>query len=281
MNTTALADRLRAKYPAPPPAQPEPTGSIKIVANDVECFMWQGTYADAINLQKRWLDESFLIYANSAGSAAKRAAGYLMTYGMPEPGDDDLRPSHAGEKWTLAEVGVYKRAVLWLALREHVPGEPGKRLEDVFVGEEITVWFNGDRDELLAQTKAEAEGKANLTDTDRPSLTGAGEFTMTVGITTGCKPRRNWPDAYTMNLAEFFALAGKPNPPPEISSDLVYMPLWPETEEQAHELLAVNGILIFVDTINPGSGVKTCIGFTNRELQQGKPAVVVGRENKA
>ena len=87
------------------------TGSISIVANDSDCFTWQGTYRDAIELQKRWLAECDQIYALSAQSVAKRAAGYGMAYGMPGPGDVDMRPSHAGEKWSLAEVEVFKRAV--------------------------------------------------------------------------------------------------------------------------------------------------------------------------
>ena len=110
-------------------------GSIDVVANDEHCFSWQGTYQDAVALQKRWLAECNQIYALGAQSVARRAAGYAMAYGMPEPGDVDMRPSHAGEKWSLAEVEVYKRAVLWLALREHVPNT-GTKLEDVFVGKQ-------------------------------------------------------------------------------------------------------------------------------------------------
>jgi hypothetical protein len=282
--TVALADRLRAKYPSRQ-VTPERTGSIKVVANDVECFTWQGTYQDAVALQRRWLDESFQIYTNSTESSAKRAAGCLMAYGMPKPGDVDMRPSHASQRWTAEEIEIYKRAVLWLALHEHVPSEPGKKLEDVFVGKQVVVWFNGDRDELLAQTKAETESGADLSDCNRPSITGADEFQMVVGVEGSI--RRDWPDAYTMSAKEFFALAGKPVPP-HMAGGVIYMPLWPETRDHVNQLLEVNGVAVFVDATDSidindpvGSTLKVCVGFTNRELQQGRPAVIVGPEEAA
>jgi hypothetical protein len=114
---------------APRPIQTSRTwaqGSISVVANGAHCFSWQGTYQDAVALQKRWLAECDQIYALGAASVARRAAGYMMAYGMPKPGDVDLRPSHAGEKWSLGEVEHYKRAVLWLALREDVPNTGDK-----------------------------------------------------------------------------------------------------------------------------------------------------------
>ena len=169
---------------APRPIQTNRTwaqGSISVVANDHDCFRWPGTYQDAIELQKRWLAECDQIYALGAQSVARRAAGYMMVHGMPVPGDVDLRPSHAGEKWSLAEVEVYKRAVLWLALREHVPNT-GTKLEDVFVGKQIVVCFKGDHAEILAQTRTETITDADLDDCNKPSLTGAGEFTMIVGV---------------------------------------------------------------------------------------------------
>ena len=91
-------------------------GCISVTANDIECFTWKGTRQEATELQKRYLDEAPTLYTVNPHSAAKRAAGYLMVYGMPHEGADDMRPSGTG-KWTLAEVEVCKRAILWLALR--------------------------------------------------------------------------------------------------------------------------------------------------------------------
>jgi hypothetical protein len=135
----------------------------------------------------------------------------MMAHGMPKPGDVDLSPSHAGEKWSLAEAEVYKRAVLWLALREHVPNT-GTKLEDVFVGKQIVVWFKGDVDEILAQTRMETRTDAALDDCNKPGITSAGEFTMMVGVEKDYF--RLDPDkAIEIPFDELIKRAGKPLPP--------------------------------------------------------------------
>jgi hypothetical protein len=55
----------------------------------------------------------------SSLSYAKRSAGYLMVFGMPQPGDPDRRPSaKPGDIWAEDEIAIVRAAILWLALRE-------------------------------------------------------------------------------------------------------------------------------------------------------------------
>ena len=265
--------------PPPAPRQAQTTrtwamGSIDVIANDDHCFSWQGTYQDAVELRKRWLTECDQIYALGAQSVARRASGYLMAYGMPDPGDIDMRPSHAGEKWSLAEVEVYKRAVLWLALREHVPNI-GTKLEDVFVGKQILVWFKGDRDEIIAQTRTETRTDAGLDDCNRPSITGAGEFTMTVGVDKDYF--RLDPDkAIGISLIDMIALAGRPVPADvdELLRAPVFVPRMPIDAAEADAMMKM--MTITTDTTDPLAllkGPKTYVGYTDGELCRGKPAV--------
>jgi hypothetical protein len=163
-----------------------------------------------------------------------------MAYGTPGPGDVDMRPSHAGEKWSLAEVEVYKRAVLWLALREHVPNTRTK-LEDVFVGRQILAWFKGNRDEILAQTRMETRTDADLDDCNQLSITGAGEFTMMVGVDKD-HFRLDPSKAIGIPLDELIKLAGKPLPtapdPTGILEEPVFAPRWPTVVSDAFDLMA-------------------------------------------
>jgi sRNA-binding protein len=73
-------------------------GFVVVWAND-----WSGTKQDAINLQKKFLDA-----ANTLGiecqSYATEAACYAMTFGMPQAGAEDYRPSRFGEAWDANEV---------------------------------------------------------------------------------------------------------------------------------------------------------------------------------
>jgi hypothetical protein len=134
-------------------------GSIEVVANDAECFGWIGTKQEAVHLQKQYLDAINALVPISAHSYAKRAAGYLMAYGMPKAGDVDLRPSNRGNRWNQIDIDFYKSEILWLALREHVPST-GQKLEDIFVGKALVVMFNGDKEQILADTGRELGGES-------------------------------------------------------------------------------------------------------------------------
>jgi hypothetical protein len=118
------------------------TGTLHIEANGAPCFDWTGTKAEAIALQKRFL-QIMDFSPISALSYAKRAAGYLMVFGMPKPGDPDRRPSaKLGDMWAEDEIAIIRQAILWLVLREDVAGT-GMMIEDVFVGGEFVVVFEG------------------------------------------------------------------------------------------------------------------------------------------
>jgi hypothetical protein len=198
----------------------------------------------------------------------------MMAHGMPKPGDVDLSPSHAGEKWSLAEAEVYKRAVLWLALREHVPNT-GTKLEDVFVGKQIVVWFKGDVDEILAQTRMETRTDAALDDCNKPGITSAGEFTMMVGVEKDYF--RLDPDkAIEIPFDELIKRAGKPLPPDPkgILDKPVFAPRWPLDDAEADAMLKM--MTVTADITDPRvllEGPKTYVGFTDDELCRGRAGV--------
>ena len=202
-----------------------------------------------------------------------------MCHGMPKPGDVDLRPSHAGERWSLAEVEVYKRAVLWLALREHVPNT-GTKFEDVFVGKQVLVWFKGDRDEILAQTKTETLADASLDDCNKSSTTGAGEFTMMVGIDKDYF-RLDPSKAIEISFFELIKLSGKT--PPTILDhaderrvlfEPMFAPRWPIDAAEAEAMMKM--MTVTTDITDPSvllQGPRTYVGYTDDELCRRRPAV--------
>ena len=168
---------------------------------------------------------------------------------------------------------------LWLALREHVPNT-GNKLEDVFVGKQILVWFKGDRDEILAQTRTETITDADLDDCDKPSLTGAGEFTMMVGVDKDyfrLDPSR----AIEIPFFELIKLSGKT--PPAIPDhaderrllfEPMFAPRWPIDAAEAEAMMKM--MTVTTDITNPLAlleGPKTYVGYTDDELCRGKPAV--------
>jgi hypothetical protein len=48
-----------------------------------------------------------------------------------------------GDIWAEDEIAIVRAAILWLALRKHVP-DTGLKLEDMFAGDELVVVFEGD-----------------------------------------------------------------------------------------------------------------------------------------
>ena len=250
-------------------------GSIEIEANDEHCVDWKGTKADAIELQKDYLRlvERAPI---SAELYAKRAAGYLMTFGMPKEGDPDQRPSCLGATWTKQEIDLYVKAVLWMALREHVPNQPGQRLEDVLPGKVLLVVLRGDRRAILAETMRELNGEAFSFD---------GAFTMMVAELSDY--RLNPQDAVTMPYRDLLVMAGLP---PLVETDgklyheVAYVPRLPRDADEARAMLQFT--TIFVDATNPiavanpQDAVCTYVGYTDDELRRDKPAVVIGRNNE-
>jgi hypothetical protein len=253
------------------------TGVIEVIANGVDCFMWSGTRRQAIKLQRRYLDAVNLLPIG-AHSYAKRAAGYLMAYGMPKAGDPDLRPSNHGARWDQLDIDFYKVAVLWLALREHVPSAgAGVKLEDVFVGIVLVVSFKGDKDLLLADTAHELsghslEGRGDVGHVEPGTPMAKDQFEMMVGVIDG-HHRLNPRDAVSMTNGELFALAGKPLPADEaFAGELIYLPRIPLDAAEAAAMTAM--MTVFADTTRPNE-IRTYAGYTNEELCGGKPHVLV------
>jgi hypothetical protein len=186
------------------------TGLIEVVANEFACFTWIGTRQEAVNLQKQYLDMVNALVPISAHSYAKRAAGYLMAYGMPKAGDVDLRPSNHGNRWEQIDIDLYKCAILWLTLREHIPNTEQK-LEDVFVGKALLVKFTGDKEQILADTARELGGKSleGVKDVGHVvpgSVLPDNQFQMLVGVLDPSY-RLNPRLAVSMRHTDLFALA--------------------------------------------------------------------------
>ena len=255
------------------------TGAIKVVANDVECFGWIGTRRDAIHLQKQFLDAINALVPISAHSYAKRAAGYLMAYGMPKADDVDLRPSNHGNRWNQIDTDLYKSAILWLALREHIP-DTGRKLEDVFVGKELVVTFTGDKESILADTARELGGESfagrkDAGHVDLGAPLAEDQFRMMVAVLDGdyrLDPRA----AVSITLADMLVLAGKPVAADQFANDLVYVPRIPHDATEADAMLRM--MTVTADATNPALGVKTYAGYTDKELSGGRPYVCVARD---
>lgn len=250
------------------------TGSITIIANNVECFGWIGTRRAAVEMQKQYLEAINTLVPISARSYAKRAAGYLMAYGMPSAGDVDLRPSNHGNRWNQIDIDLYKHAVLWLALREHIPNT-GRKLEDVFVGKALVVMFNGDKEQILADTARELggysfEGRKDAGHVDPSTPLAEDQFQMMVAVQDE-NYRLDPRDAISMPEADLFALAGKPLNCGD--DDMVYVPGIPIDASEADAMLRM--MTIVVDATNPTIPPRTYAGFTNEELSGGKTHVIV------
>jgi len=258
-------------------------GAIKVVANDVECFEWSGTKQEAVALQQAYLDTTNALLSISgirerlsAHSYAKRAAGYLMAYGMPKAGDADLRPSNHGNRWNQTDIDLYKSAILWLALREHIPNT-GQKLEDVFVGKALVVMFNGDRERILADTARELGGESfagrkDAGHVDPGTPLAEDQFQMMVAVLDHdyrLDPR----DAVSMLTSDLCALAGKPLSDSTIASEPIYVPRIPIDATEADAMLRM--IVVTTDATNPSARVKTYAGYTDKELSGGRPYVRV------
>jgi hypothetical protein len=237
-------------------------GTIDVIANGVPCFSWRGTRHEAAALHKRYLD---IINAlgHRARSYALRAAGYLMAYGMPKKGDVDQRPSNHGGRWAATDIELYRQAILWLALREHIPNT-GQKIEDVFAGKSVVVVFEGDKDRVLEYTARELCGEG-LDSLEQHC------FQMKIGV--GDRPPRIDPrDAKAMTEAELFALAGHPLPVGSpIAGKSIYVPRIPIDAAEAMAMLDMMTIL--GDSTDPASEVRVYAGYTDKELIGDKPAV--------
>jgi hypothetical protein len=174
--------------------RPWATAAIKVMANEVECFSWSGTRDDAAVLQRRYLN-TVEGTGQNAHSYAARAAGYLMAFGMPKVGALRLNPSHLGQPWDEDDVALYRSGLLWLGLREHKPGS-GEKVEDLFVGKEMAIMFNGDKDQILVETEREMRGLPF----------SGGQFQLAIAVLKyehPLDPR----EAVSMRAADLFTLA--------------------------------------------------------------------------
>ena len=248
-------------------ARPWATGSIEIEANGAPCFAWAGTKDDAIELQRRYLRAVETWTIVSADLYARRAAGCLIAFGMPSEGDPDPRLSNIGTAWTSEKISQLKAAVLWMVFHEHVPNQPGQRVEDIFAGKSLLMALQGDRQTVLAETVRELEGKPF-----------SGEnFTMIVGV-LGDYPL-DPAAAVTMATNDLATMAARPRLDGELGDKPIYVPRIPHDAAEADAMLKM--LTVFTDLCdpaalaNPADAIKTYAGYTDAELHRGKPAVRV------
>jgi hypothetical protein len=180
---------------------------------------------------------------------------------MPQAGDADLRPSNHGQRWDAREIELYKQALLWLALREHVP-DTGHRVEDIFACKMLAVMFVGDKERILEFTAREVRHGAPLEHDEH-------QFQMIVAVVEEHLPLdpRN---AVTIRKAGLFAIAGvgvvtKPD-------ELFYVPRIPLDADEAKRMLGM--MTIYADAADPAAGVRTYAGYTEEELRRGRPVRV-------
>jgi len=242
-------------------------GQIVVVANDVPCFSWQGTRQDAAGVGDRYF-ATMAAHGFEAVSFAKRAAGYLMAYGMPEVGGADRRPANHGHRWDQINTDIYRDAILWLALREAVPST-GKNLGEVFIGKALTVMFTGDKQRILDDTVRELSGQP---------FSGE-EFQMMVTVADHhlpLDPKKAVPipEKDLWAPASFGRSAGPAN------GKIIYAPRVPVDADEAKAMLAM--ITVTADLsgeypagTDPASLIRTYAGYTDDELRGGRPAVQI------
>ena len=243
-------------------------GSIEIEANDRPCFSWKGTRDDAIELQRRYLSAVETWSSVSADSYARRAAGYLIAFGMPVEGDPDQRPSNRGLAWTGEEIARLKAAILWMILHEHVPARPGQKIEDLFVGKAVLAMLQGDRRTILAETLRELNGE---------SFSGE-NFTLTAGVLGDCP--LDPATAVAITEEDILALANHPLAKDDKFGDKpIYVPRIPHDAAEADAMLRMMTVLTDLcdptALADPQAVIKTYAGFTDDELRRGKPAIRV------
>lgn len=123
--------------------RPWAKGQLIVLANGVECFVWSGTQADAIALQKRYLDK-----INAADASAKEYAEHVIYSLIAHGGPPQIGQEDFSGTVTSADIELIRDAVLWRALREHVP-DTGLKIEDALANLTLEVQYSGDRDLIL------------------------------------------------------------------------------------------------------------------------------------
>jgi hypothetical protein len=243
------------------------TGKIEIYANDMECFTWSGTRDEAIAVQKRYLDGMNKLGVN-CHSYAVRTAGYLMAFGMPKVGDQYRGPTGFGQPLDSGDIELYKAAILWLVMREHIPNK-GLKTEDVFVGKVLMVTFNGDKKAVLESTMRELRGEP---------FDEKEQFQMMVAV-LDADHRLDPKDAIGTTNGELFALAGDPLPPDAaaFAREPIYVPRVPVNAAEAEAIAMLQLVTVFTDTTATDleNAVRTYAGYTDAELSGGKPHVIV------
>jgi hypothetical protein len=186
---------------------------------------------------------------------------------MPKVGEPRLMPKGFGEPWAAADVELYRLAVLWRVLREHVP-DTGNKLEDVFVGKVLMVMFTGDRDVLLEDTEREQRGLP---------LSGQPAVEMMVAVS-----RKDYllnpDDAVGISERDLYVLA-RGHCPEGLGDDTVYVPRIPRDAAEADAMLGM--FTLFTDATKPVADPKDAMrlyaGYTEAELLRDKGVGVVVR----
>jgi hypothetical protein len=265
--------KLAGTYPTNPRLAPEErswlVGQLTVIANEAPCFEWRGTRSEALALQETYLNLVRIGSPVGAHSYAKRAAGYLMAYGMPIEGEADLRPANHGTRWDAVEIEFYKHAVLWLALCEPIPGR-GKKVEDFFPGKSLLIAFTGDKETIIDATVRELSGQPFEQGNDfQMTVSIAGELPLDPGAAI------SMPEADLWVLADHKDAAARASP-----NKMIFLPRRPVDTAEAQAMLRM--ITVVADATETGlaaiaatgcnstAALRTYAGYTDAELTRGR-----------
>ena len=217
-------------------------GQLIVTANGVECFNWIGTQGDAVALQKSYLDQLNAAAPIPAKEYADQAVySMIMHGGPPQIGEKDL---------TADDVELIRDAVLWLALREHIP-DTGLKIEDALANLVLEARFTGDRDKI---------GRAK-----RGEEVDFLEFELLV------VPR----DDYRLNPSEAVSISGRElfaivdleqsvlgDPPP------FYVPRVPLDADEGREMMQMMTTCAVANPTGPEDATRFYLGYTTDELSR-------------
>ena len=180
---------------------------------------------------------------------------------MPKAGEPRLMPDGFGEPWSAEDVEMYRLAVLWLVLREHVPNT-GDKVEDVLPRQSTWGDVHGRSRRPAGRDRARAT---------RPASLRAAAVQMMVAADRA--PYLLDPDnAVGINEGEMYRLA-RGSCPEGFGDDTIYVPRIPRDAAEANAMMQSFTILSNAD--KPLEPPKLYAGYSEAELLRGGVGVAI------
>ena len=228
---------------AQPQARPWAKGQLVVTTNGIKCFDWIGTRTEAIALQRRYFDR-----LDAAGADAKEYAERVIRSLIAHGGPPQIGQKDFDGVVTDADIALIRDAVLWKALREHVP-DTGLKLEDVIANAKFEIQYSGDRDLILRAQQGETDhvwhemevrlfGICLLNPAEAVSIPGRDLFTLADPSDLDCP----WND--------------RP----------VYLPRIPRDGDDARAMLQWMAFCDVANPAEPEDSIRLYAGFTVEEL---------------